>query len=117
MSSLLSIGALHQEMGRQEGVVSFPGKCCKLASADNFCLHWQACRLDGQGPRPGCGPFLGESHMEKTWYDRGFEAGYEAAVGCCFAKRGGLNSPDFETTEQETAWELGYFDGYHSVDD
>ena len=26
MSSLLPIGALHQEMGRQEGVVSFPGK-------------------------------------------------------------------------------------------
>ena len=55
--------------------------------------------------------------MENTWYDRGFDAGYDAAVGCCFAKRGGLNSPDFETAEQEAAWELGYFDGYHSVDD
>ena len=42
MSSLLPIGALHQEMGRQEGVVSFPGKFSTGLASWRACVKRQA---------------------------------------------------------------------------
>jgi len=49
-------------------------------------------------------------------YNKGFDAGWEYAVGRAFGdKRPYL--PDFDTWDEAYEWECGFEDGYASVDD
>jgi len=49
-------------------------------------------------------------------YNKGFDAGWEYAVGRAFGVRA-PSMPDFDTAEDANNWQCGVEDGYASVDD